>query len=59
MTDGESWAAALLRAIHEVAAEGGGRVLIHRGGPGCGVDASGSCPCNPQILVVNKDGTAE
>lgn len=55
--DYEAWAAALMAAIYATAREGGGRIFLHRGGPRCSEIAGASCPCKPELLRVEKDGS--
>jgi hypothetical protein len=55
----EEWAEQLMVSIRAVAREGGGRILLRRGGENCDEGFQGSCPCGPQILTVNKDGNVQ
>lgn len=51
------WAERLSAMIYAVAKEGGGRILLHRGGEDCDDAKRESCPCGPQILTIHPDGS--
>jgi len=53
----DEWAELVSMAIYATAKEGGGRILLHKGGEGCANTLGGSCPCGPELLVVEKNGT--